>query len=40
MNQIVENQQQQFNIQQQQQQMQMEMQMPAAMLAVLEKLAK
>ena len=36
MNQILENQQQQFNIQQQQQQMQMH----AAMLAVLEKLAK
>jgi hypothetical protein len=42
MNQLLENQQKQFNLQQQQQQMQMQMQMQmqAAMLAVLEKVAK
>lgn len=42
MNQLLENQQKQFNLQQQQQQMhvQMQTQMQAAMLAVLEKLAK
>lgn len=42
MNQLLENQQKQFNLQQQQQQMQMQMQMQmqAAMLTVLEKVAK